>query len=110
MSRTIRRHNAHSKSWYLGTREEYLTDPWYHREAVRAGMTVEKAWDQRQAAYHRCSKRGKWAVPKFYRQQHGILLMRRIERLKLHHHLRNDTWELHLPESRMRNMMYQHWF
>lgn len=49
-------------------------------------------------------------VPRWYRHEHGAWVIRRREKHKLHLHLKNESWEEHLPESRFRDTMYYWWY
>lgn len=111
MSRTYRRKNeSYLKDLYVGTKHEYINCPYNQNEAKRSGLTAEQAYAQRLAWFHGKSKPGAYSQPKWFRRKHGSHHSRRVEQLGLHHALRADQWDNHLPESRNRNTMFRNWF
>jgi hypothetical protein len=110
MSRTLRRNKPHLITSYVGPRDEFCEDPWRLTEARRDGLSVESLYVRKCRHYTRDRRRGMFGVPAWYRREHGAYLVRRRERVALHQHLRNDTWDVHQPDDRFRDSMYYWWY
>ncbi|QVD49233.1 hypothetical protein LUCX_163 [Xanthomonas phage vB_XciM_LucasX] len=110
MSRTTRRNNPYLLDRYIGTRAEFCNDSWQIYKAEKKGLTLEKAYQQRLHWFSRDHRSGRFGVPAWYRRLHGAHLIRRHEAAKLHKHLREDSWEVHQPDSRFRDSMYYWWY
>lgn len=108
MSRTTRRNKKHLINQFVGTREENLIDPWW-RFNYDEGLTHEQMYERRVHWYTRDHRTGRFGVPRWYRQMHGVHLYRRLEKHKLHKHLREDSFDNHLPDPRIRDSMYYWW-
>lgn len=109
MSRTTRRNKQHLINSYVGTREESLRDPW-HRLWNNEHLTPEQKYERHVHWYIRDHRSGKFGIPRWYRHEFGAGLKRRRERAAIHRHTRDDSWDLHLPESRYRDSMYYWWY
>lgn len=109
MSRTTRRNKKHLINSFVGTRDECLRDPWW-RNGSYGSITPEQAYERRVHWYTRDHRSGRFGVPRWYRHEHGAHAMRRLENHRLRKHVREDTLEVHLPDSRMRNSAYYWWY
>lgn len=107
MSRTTRRNKKHLIDSFVGTREEALRDPWWRYG--KSDLSPEQVYERRVHWYTRDHRSGRWGVPNWYRREMGVFRTRRKEKLKIHQHLRDDSWDNHVPEGRTRDAKYYWW-
>ena len=102
MSRTTRRNKKYFIDRYLGTREELERNAQYLIDRYPDGLTFEQAYERNRARYTRDRHSGIHGKPNYWRRVNGVWKIRQHEQQSLHHHLRTDSWEEHLPENRQR--------
>lgn len=110
MSRTIRRKQSYLTRSYLGPKDDYFyPHPIYWTLEGSPDLTPQQNYDRQCARFHRDHPSGRFGVPRFYRSLYGARLNRRIERAKIHHGIRDDSWDGHFGEPRTRDHAFWNW-
>lgn len=108
MARTTRRNKKHLIQRHCGTREENVKDPWFVMWRYPT-LTFEQAYARTRARLHRDHRSGRFGVPNWFRRQHGVFKVRHKEKHAIHRHLRDDSWDNHLPDNRVRGAGWYWW-
>ncbi len=112
MSRTIRRNKKHLIQSYCGNLDELRQEFAHGCRWVKDShiLGIDRAYQRKVARFTRDHRSGRFGIPRWYRQMHGVHLYRRLEKQKIHKHLREDSFDNHLPEPRIRDSMYYWWY
>lgn len=108
MSRTLRRNKQYLIDQVVGSYEERTRDTWW-LNYLYPGLTTDQAYERSVARFTRDHHSGHYGVPRWYRQLHGSHKVRRREKAHLHHCLKEDALDTHLPDSRCRDSFFYFW-
>lgn len=113
MSRTTRRTQPWLFADRFGTLQNAIDGEWFyyrHRYHEDRNLTIEKAYDQAKARFHRDQSRGKWSCPSFYARQYNRF-DRHQGKLELLQHFRDDSWDNQLtPIQMLAGAAHSDWF
>ena len=110
MSRTKRRQEKYRIEQYVAEEESAKCGREPYVAPLLRHLTTEQRLKYHRAWISRDHRSGLFGVPRWYRQLYGCDVVRREEKKKLHRCLRQDCWEDHLPDSRVRDSMFYWWY
>ena len=99
MSRTTRRNHNNAAWHYYGGFDHYSGFVWMEDAAERKRMTLREMYDLDVRRYHLDrTGEGRRKPPRWFRNMYGSEWVRRRNRDQLICHLRDDSFDNHMPE------------